>query len=325
MPSEAIMILLLPIGGVLTVILAIALFIGAAQDNKTATSKTDIVKHIYLYLMSFVTLLTVVFSVATLLNVGVKSWILIKAEASESYDSQPPGLYLSESSEPVEAKTQSTTFTCAEGCEFTDQDLEQVGYWKSNYSNWRENTDIKNRRATATVTALSFLIVALITFIIHWRIVQKEYKSRKDGKPLVTRAIYMWTFVLVGLLMLLVSGGFLINTGLRATLYPDTYTQADYRSTEISFDQMGVQSIVNCAEACDFTEEEVQMAEQWLVDNKEGVVDTDDTKVSKIQNEVASTTPFILVGLPLFIYHWVGVRKKKAEGSEQQTNNQENS
>ncbi|USN53183.1 MAG: hypothetical protein H6760_03335 [Candidatus Nomurabacteria bacterium] len=317
MPSEAILIMLIPIGGALTAITAIAFFIGAGQDTKSSGKKASIVKHIYLYLVSFVTLLIITFSVATLLNLGAKATFLPEADGVEYGANVPPGMYL------PETKLGSATLDCSENCAFEGDNATAFTEWKSSYVQWQESQDNSTtQNPMALVTAISLLIVAGITYFLHWRMVRKNEQKQTDS-PHVTRAIYYWSFSLVGLLAIVISSGFLINTALRAWIYPESYENQSVAvvARPDSLESQGVQSVIDCAEACEFSEADVQLAKQWLLDYDAAYAQVEENaRPSRIQNELSVSIPFLLVGLPLFLYHWMRVRKDEDDLSPDASN-----
>jgi MFS family permease len=159
---------------------------------------------------------------------------------------------------------------------------------------------------------LSFFIVAVLAFWFHWRVIQKEQKNRADGHTLVTRAIYFWGMSLFGLLMVVIAGGFLLNVLLRTWLYPNLDTDTNTKPAMVASQQTSVDSLINCASACGFTAEQVQLANEWKADYAEATTATEVTKTAKRQNDIAMSLPFVLVGIPLFIYHWMTVRRKQS-------------
>ncbi len=300
-----------PIGGGMAFLAAIALLIGAAQDAKASGSKADVVKHVYFYLTAFITLTIVVFSTVTLVNVGARSWVFTKADEVTNSRGTPPSIYLTSSADTeVKPATANTAKTCSTDCEFSEQDKLDVANWETNYRSWKDSMNLDRDRATATVTALSFLIVAVLAFWFHWRVIQKEEKNRADGHPLVTRAIYFWGMSLFGLLMIVIAGGFLLNVLLRTWLYPNLDSSTTSTPTPVVSEQASIDSLINCASACGFTDEQVQLAEEWKVDYAAATTTTEVSKTAKRQSDIATSLPFVLVGIPLFLYHWLMIRRK---------------
>jgi hypothetical protein len=310
--ESGIFVAFIPIGGGMAFLAAVAFLIGAAQDAKQAGSKADVVKHVYFYLTAFITLLIVVFASVTLLNVGLKSWAFHKADDVANYRGTPPSFFLTSST--VQEKVQPTGLTCAtETCTLTDADRQDLANWKQSYTDWKNQNDIQRMRATTTVVGLSFLIVGLAAFLFHWRVIQRERAKRTDGRPLVIRAIYLWSMALTGLLMLVISTGFLLNTVLRMWLYPNVDTTSNSRPIAIISEQASVDSIITCGEKCGISNEDVSLARQWKADYTAATSGPTDMRAATRQNELATTLPFVVVGIPLFAYHWIAVRKREDE------------
>jgi hypothetical protein len=303
---------MIPIGGVIAFLAAIAFLIGAAQDGKTAGTKADVVKHVYFYLTAFITLLIIVGAGVTLLNVGMRTWVLTKADQVNDYRGTPPPLYVPTATTAETEKLGNTTIlNCDDKCAFTASDKTELTNWKQNYTSWKAAGPSSQTRATTTVAALSFLIVGLLAFWFHWRVIQKEQQQRASGQPLVTRAIYFWAMALLGLLMTVIAGGFLLNVGLKAWLYPNAdNSSSGSKPIAMVSEQAGVDSIIACATACGFSADDVQLANDWKADYERATGGTEISKSATRQSNVAMSLPFLLVGIPLFLYHWMTVRRK---------------
>lgn len=314
MPSEALFVSMIPIGGVIAFLAAIAFLIGAAQDGKTAGTKADVVKHVYFYLTAFITLLIIVGAGATLLNVGMRTWVLTKADQVNDYRGTPPGLYVPSAVTAESEKSGNIpALDCTDKCAFTAADRTELQNWKQNYLSWKTAGPSSQTRATTTVAALSFLIVGVLAFWLHWRVIQKEQQQRGSGQPLVTRAIYFWAMALLGLLLSVIAGGFLLNVGLKAWLYPNAETASNTtKPVAMVSEQSGVDSIITCASACGFSADDVKLANDWKADYAAATSGTEISKSATRQSNVAMSLPFLLVGIPLFLYHWMTIRRKES-------------
>lgn len=240
------------------------------------------------------------------LNVGLKTTVFPNADSLYSRGTPPP-VYL------TPGAPEKIAPTCAESCELTAEQKQLLNTWATDYRSWQDTspgTDTRNR--TDLVTALSFFFVALPLFILFFRMVQREAK-RGLAIPGM-RSFYFYGIAVVGLLMTVISGAFLINTGLRGALIPNAsklMTAPVFDSTSVS----NVQSVVACGEQCALPAETISAAQGWLAETEKAKTETSTT-----HRDLASTIPVFVIGLPLFLYHFITIRRETHKDSPAPTN-----
>ena len=122
-------------------------------------NKPSIIRTIYLYAISLVGLLMIVFSAADLINIGLKMFVFTQAD-EYNYPCPPPA--------PIAAdgKEVSTTTTASQREKaLCDED--------------RNRMRVQQRQGSL-VRDLSMLIVAIPLFLFHFRIAQKERKDHSE-------------------------------------------------------------------------------------------------------------------------------------------------
>lgn len=139
--------------------------------STTMTSKTKLIRTVYLYLAALVSLIFVAVGTGNLLNTGLKYYFFPKAEKGgySRCNVQPP-IY------GLEKNTYASVATDDQKIQLENilRDYEQ---WKANntgeecYSQDRQNN---------IVNALTMLIIALPIFVIHWRIIKKEKEEKEQ-------------------------------------------------------------------------------------------------------------------------------------------------
>ncbi len=290
------------------------------MDIKHTSKKSTVIRSVYFYLTSLVTLGIVIGSVIFLFNLGLKSWVFTEAESVYFRIGPPSALYLIEDdSGRIEPEMQS--LTCEDdSCTLTASEKSDIAYWETNYKNWQEIISSPySNRYNDLAAALSFLIIALPFFIIHYRIVQKDAKKDKeDEDKKVIRPTYYYFISLASLIMIVIAGGMLINLALKVWVFPtandnDRYIETTSIAKEFN-EKAPVQSIINCGEACELEDGTITLAEQWIVDYEEWEDMNNFGKASynNNQRDAASSIPFVIVGIPLFWYHWNIARSKKS-------------
>lgn len=121
--------------------------------EQPVSSKSAIIKNIYLYLVSFVALLMVVFSFADIINIFLRTYVLKMADQAYSgYYPEPACLVAPDGS----------TSTKGTGCVAPEE---------------REKIDKRNNQAQKQrdlVRDISFIVVGIPLFLYHWRIIRKK-------------------------------------------------------------------------------------------------------------------------------------------------------
>ncbi|MBI4093127.1 MAG: hypothetical protein HY420_04355 [Candidatus Kerfeldbacteria bacterium] len=306
------------------IIIGIIVFfvIALVQEGKTA-GRGEAVKGAFLHAVSLVMLAFIVVAVIYLLQLGLRSWVFTKAQDPYQFVSPPPTLYLSSD----KATTGPVLYACTEKCEFSEVDKEQLKSWKESYLQWKKDqagtSSLTLSRKRNLVNALSFFIVALP---LYWwfflGMLQKEAKKAREQnqKPGPLRSVYFYLVAFSGLIGVVVSAALLVNTGLNAVLKIDTdktvaiRQPAPFSPAGLSTENYGVKSVVKCADKCSFTTEDKQLAEAWLTDYEQWQKNNVSSfpPQSSSQTSLASNIPILIVTLPLFLLHFLRIRRESA-------------
>ena len=137
-------------------------------------------------------------------------------------------------------------------------------------------------------------------------------------KHSLVRTIYLYLFALVGLTLLVIAGVSFINMGLRAYVFTkaDEMLRIEYKQPP--FGPIAVekaeqlQNNFASGEKVELTKNEAQQIEQWLADYKnwkeqrEGI----DPVVVNRQSDAAINLAMIIIGLPLYLFHWRIIRRE---------------
>lgn len=121
------------------------------------TPKSFIIKNIYLYLVSFVALMMVVFSFGDIINIVLRTYIFTKADQNMYYGPVAP-CPAELPAEPTGTAKVKADYPC----------LSQAEQEKQNANN------ISAQRQRDLVRDISFLIVGIPLFAYHWRIVRRK-------------------------------------------------------------------------------------------------------------------------------------------------------
>lgn len=110
--------------------------------------------------------------------------------------------------------------------------------------------------------------------------------------PLI-RKIYLYLFALIGLVLMVIGGVRLVSLGLKAYIFTKADTYYDYPRSKLAI-------VENGKEVVEPTKEELDEF------NK-------NQASSNRQREAAESIAFMIVGLPLYLYHWTVIKKDKKE------------
>ncbi|MFH1207896.1 MAG: DUF5671 domain-containing protein [Patescibacteria group bacterium] len=308
--------------------LVIIIFIVAIiMEIKTTEKKGSILRSVYFYLASLVTLGIVVGSMIFLGNLGLKTWVFTDADPLSYRLGQPPVLYFDQAStEGVTSKpviVGTGALTCTDGCTLSESQKDSIAAWKTSYQTWLKSKDNPNAgRLRDLINGFSFFIVALPIFIIHYRIVQRESKRSSPDQRNPIRPAYYYFVSLAALVMVIVAGGILLNLTLKTWVFPSV-AETEKNASAIGaaldvYSTSAVQSLVDCGSACRLDAETVTLAKQWAVDYNSWNTFMSQT-YNNSERQAASTIPFILFGVPLFWYHWSVARRESKEKREEQS------
>jgi hypothetical protein len=119
--------------------------------------------------------------------------------------------------------------------------------------------------------------------------------------------VYLYLFSMLGLVLIVIGSSGLINLGLKNTIF--SYDDPWMSQPPVPYWTNKMDTLSTCE---DLSEEDKVLLQQWLREY-EAWESTSNKRVNKSQNyESASRNlALLLVGLPLFIFHWRLIRKKE--------------
>ena len=130
----------------------------------------------------------------------------------------------------------------------------------------------------------------------------------------IIRTIYLYIFALVGLIIVITGSIRAFTMGLEVFVFKDAdkQTKINYsRPTSIPY----VEGLKEVQDDEGFTEEEREAIRSWLADYEEWKVESDsfDYVSAQRQKEAASILASVMVGFPLYLYHWNLIKKETKE------------
>ena len=131
------------------------------MDSTNPSNKVAVIKNIYLYLVSFVALMMVVFSLADLINTALRTWVFTKADYYGNYYAMEPAC------DPLSVKSSPEIKSLSpEECDKRRVQQKQVD----------EDNRIAQRQRDM-VRDISMIVVGVPVFIFHWLTIRKKEKG----------------------------------------------------------------------------------------------------------------------------------------------------
>ncbi|MFA6410394.1 MAG: hypothetical protein WCW26_02345 [Candidatus Buchananbacteria bacterium] len=148
--------------------------------------------------------------------------------------------------------------------------------------------------------------------------------------PLI-RTIYLYLFALIGLAMVTVGAAKGVDLGLKVWVFTQAEADLNYNkymmppALTVATETKNVEELKACADKCELTADQKKALENWTADYKNW--QDQQTQLSKVdyktqsqQREAASALSLIIVGLPLWLYHWTVIKKDQKKNLETSNN-----
>jgi len=137
------------------------------------SSTKNIIRNIYLYVVTLIGLVMLVIALVDLIQLGLKTWVFTLADSQDIYQTMP--------SNPYGIKNISTTnLQNATTTNLTIEDRQAFEQWKIDYKNWEENNKNIDQKVVQkqrdAVRDIALLFVGLGLFLTHGYVVRKDRK-----------------------------------------------------------------------------------------------------------------------------------------------------
>ncbi|MCX6781159.1 MAG: hypothetical protein NT003_03555 [Candidatus Magasanikbacteria bacterium] len=122
----------------------------------TKSKGATIIRNLYLYVVSAISLFMIVFALVSLVNLGLRTWIFPKAD--DNYYSAPMG-------QPACVPSKDGTVVCPTAADQAKIDAQNKQAQADNAQAQRQRDLVQN---------ISFLIVSLPLFTYHWMVIRRD-------------------------------------------------------------------------------------------------------------------------------------------------------
>lgn len=132
------------------------------------------------------------------------------------------------------------------------------------------------------------------------------------------RNIYFYLIALIALMMIVWGTADLVNLGLTTWVFKTADRADDYSPPMpyLASDIKMGETAERCADKCDLSEMEKQQIQNWLVDYKNWQDQQGVLKVARKQKNAVRDISLLVVGIPLFLWHWKMIGKETREAKE---------
>ena len=131
------------------------------------------------------------------------------------------------------------------------------------------------------------------------------------------RTVYLYLFAVVGLVLLIIGGVRFIDMGLKAFVF--TQSDAEQRLYSMQPPMMyPVEKLEDIQQEGELTEQEKEAIGRWLLDYEQWEEQREavDPVTANRHRNASINLAMILVGLPIYIYHWGTIKKESRPNQE---------
>ncbi|MCR4283959.1 MAG: hypothetical protein NUV64_01395 [Parcubacteria group bacterium] len=126
------------------------------------------------------------------------------------------------------------------------------------------------------------------------------------------RTIYLYLFTLLGLALLVVGGVRFVDMGLKTFIFTKADQEQRIMSRQPFYAPYPTERLEKSEDAAEFSEQEKAEIKQWLVNYKNWEKERAeiDPVSARRHRDASLNLALILIGLPLYIYHWRIIKKE---------------
>jgi hypothetical protein len=132
------------------------------------------------------------------------------------------------------------------------------------------------------------------------------------------RTVYLYLFSMLGLVLLVIGAVNFINMGLKAWVFTGAEMEERVWSLDRPYYDYEMKDITEIeteeGEIC-LSEDEKERLDEWLTnyEEREAELEDYDPVITNRHQTAAIALALMLVGLPLFLFHWFTIRKENKE------------
>jgi len=134
------------------------------------------------------------------------------------------------------------------------------------------------------------------------------------NKKSIIRTIYLYLFAGIGLILLIIGVVRFIDMGLKATVFTQADSVARLQQDQLNIPRVPTINIERYEDSQEVTEEELESLRSIIEDyeSQKKEWESIDRYTARRQEEASINLALILVGLPLYLYHWKIIKETTA-------------
>jgi len=134
---------------------------------------------------------------------------------------------------------------------------------------------------------------------------------KKKTKSSLIRKIYLYLFSIIGLVLMVIGSVGIIDLALKAWIFTDAESEEKMYALQPP-QPWSLEKTNSLAENSELTAEEREAVSRWLQDYEawEERQKNYDPLKSRRQRQIANNIAMLLVGLPLYLFHWRLIRRE---------------
>ncbi len=125
------------------------------------------------------------------------------------------------------------------------------------------------------------------------------------------RKVYLYLFSMIGLILVIIGAVGFINLGLQLTIFRDAL-QYKYGYLDRPPEPYFLERVNTLKESEELTEQDKEMLKQWEEDYKKWQESQKKGYLPYVENELSRDVALLIVGIPLYLYHWSLIKKEGA-------------
>ncbi len=148
--------------------------------------------------------------------------------------------------------------------------------------------------------SIFIIFILLIVGLIYLLRDDKESNNMQMSKSQIIKTVYFYLVSLIALMMVVFSTADLVNLGLKTWVFPKADLN-EYREPSCSYMIVKDPGMVETDE----------VYQQRIAECEANKVSEEDARVIRNQKAAVRDISFLFVGIPLFLYHWLIIRKEQ--------------
>lgn len=150
------------------------------------------------------------------------------------------------------------------------------------------------------ISLIFFILVILFIVGLVYLLRDEKGNNMQMSKAQIIKTVYFYLVSLIALMMVVFSTADLINLGLKTWVFPKA-DQQEWR--QLPCDVEMPRSVNG--------EETEEMYQQRIAKCEAARINEDEARAIRNQRDAVRDLSFLFVGIPLFLYHWIIIRREQ--------------